>query len=349
LLERLLREFPRDVDALQPIAEAIRTGKPQFTPDVDEAALVRAIPDPALRKLVSDLAPRSGMVLPLQAGGRVLGAFAFAYAESGRHYGQEEFDLAQELVHRASMAVHNALLYREARQALRARDDVLAIVSHDLRNPLHTIQATVELVLDLWPPREQQEQHLEAVLRAARQMDRLIQDLLDVSRIQAGKALKIEPSSEPPAKLVRGAVEAFRAAAQEKGVQMDVHAPEDLPPVRADEPRIQQVLSNLLANAVKFTPPGGHVWVTAERVAEGVRFSVRDTGPGIAPEDLERIFQPFWQVRRTARLGVGLGLGIARGIVEQHGGRIWVESRPGAGSTFSFTLPLAKRDEKRAA
>jgi signal transduction histidine kinase len=279
----------------------------------------------------------------------VLGAFAFAYAESGRHYGPEEFDLARELVQRAAMAVHNSLLYREAKQAVRARDDVLAIVSHDLRNPLHTIQATVELVLDLWPPREQQEQHLGAVLRAAHQMDRLIQDLLDVSRIQAGKPLKIEPSSEPPAKLVRGAAEAFRAAAQEKGVHMDVDAPEDLPPVRADESRIHQVLSNLLANAVKFTPPGGHVWVSAELVAEGIRFSVRDTGPGIAPEDIEHIFQPFWQVRRTARLGSGLGLGIARGIVEQHGGRIWVESRPGAGSTFSFTLPLAKRDEKRAA
>jgi PAS domain S-box-containing protein len=349
LLERLLRRFPRGLDAMQPIAEAIRTGKPQFTPDVDETALVRAIPDRRLRELVAELGIRSGMVLPLRVGDHVLGAFAFAYAESGRRYGQEEFDLAQELVHRASMAVHNALLYREAQQALRARDDVLAIVSHDLRNPLHTIHATVELVLDLWPSREQQEQHLEAVLRAARRMDRLIQDLLDVSRIQAGKSLKIEPSSEPPAKLVRGAAEAFRAAAQEKGVRMDVHAPDDLPPVRADESRIHQVLSNLLANAVKFTPPGGHVSVSADAVPEGIRFSVRDTGPGIAPEDLEHIFQPFWQVRRTARLGVGLGLGIARGIVEQHGGRIWVESRPGAGSTFSFTLPLARREETRAA
>src|SRR5690606_19593551 len=140
---------------------------------------------------------------------------------------------------------------------------------------------------------EQQAVHLEAILRATRQMSRLIQDLLDVSRIQAGKPLSIEPRAESPARLVREAAEAFEPAAREKRIRLEVDADADLPLVHADPERVHQVLANLLSNAVKFTPEDGVVQVGVERDAECVRFWVRDSGPGIAPEDLERIFQPF--------------------------------------------------------
>src|SRR5690606_26358195 len=158
------------------------------------------------------LGVRSGMVLPLRAGGKVLGALALALAGSGRRYDRKDFELAQELAQRAALAVHNALLYRKAQEALRARDEVLAIVSHDLRNPRRTVEMTAERLAELRPEPEQQAVHLEAILRATRQMSRLIQDLLDVSRIQAGKPLSIEPRAESPARLVREAAEAFEPA-----------------------------------------------------------------------------------------------------------------------------------------
>jgi len=347
LREELHRRFPYGIEAVQPIAEVIRSGEPRFTPDVDIEEIRRSVADPAVQDLVLHLCPRSGMVLPLRAGDRVLGALALAYAESGRRYDQDDFELAKELALRAALAVRNAQLYREAREALRLREEVLAIVSHDLRNPLHTVEMTAEMLTELRLPPEDQVGHLEAILRATRQMDRLIQDLLDVTRLQAGKPLSIEPRAESPARLVREAADAFRAAAREKHLHLEVRAPDGLPNAHADPQRIQQVLSNLLSNAVKFTPEHGVIRVSVELAPEGLRFAVQDSGPGIAPEDVERIFQPFWQVVRTARLGTGLGLGIARGIVEQHGGRMHVDSRPGAGSTFWFTLPLAREDRGR--
>src|SRR5690606_5311285 len=167
--------------AVQPIAEVIRSGEPRFTPDVDIEEIRRSVADPAVQDLVLHLCPRSGMVLPLRAGDRVLGALALAYAESGRRYDQDDFELAKELALRA------------ARAALRLREEVLAIVSHDLRNPLHTVEMTAEMLTELRLPPEDQVGHLEAILRATRQMDRLIQDLLDVTRLQAGKPLSIEP------------------------------------------------------------------------------------------------------------------------------------------------------------
>src|SRR5690606_2424528 len=152
---------------------------------VDIAEIERSVPDAAVRDLVLQIRPRSGMVLPLRAGDRVLGALALAYAESGRRYDQDDFELAKELALRAALAVRNAQLYQEAREALRVREEVLAIVSHDLRNPVHTVEMTAEMLTELRLPPEEQAVHLEAILRATRQMDRLTQDLLDVTRIQA--------------------------------------------------------------------------------------------------------------------------------------------------------------------
>src|SRR5690606_2392456 len=149
---------------------------------------------------------------------------ALAYAESGRRYDQDDFELAKELALRAALAVRNAQLYQEAREALRVREEVLAIVSHDLRNPVHTVEMTAEMLTELRLPPEEQAVHLEAILRATRQMDRLIQDLLDVTRIQAGKPLSIEPRAESPARLVREAADAFRAAAREKHLRLEVSA-----------------------------------------------------------------------------------------------------------------------------
>ena len=180
---------------------------------------------------------------------------------------------------------------------------------------------------------------LEGVVRSAQAMDRMIQDLLDVARIEAGQ-LRIEPEPCAPADLVGEAMGFLMRIAEERTIRL-VRAVEPCPRVRADRDRVLQVFSNLVGNALKFTPPGGMVTVGAAPEEGAVRFWVGDTGPGIAAEEVERLWDPFWQgespVRRS---GAGLGLAITRGIVEAHGGRAWVESEVGVGTTFHFTLPV---------
>jgi signal transduction histidine kinase len=179
-------------------------------------------------------------------------------------------------------------------------------------------------------------------------MARLIEDLLDVTRLEGGKRLPIEPEPVEPADLLHEAEEIFRAQAAVASVNLIYSANKPLPPVHADRHRVMQVMTNLIGNSMKFTPPGGRIAVHARLDAETVLFTISDTGPGIPKEHLADIFSPYWQAKRAERLGAGLGLPIAKGIVEAHGGRIWVESEPGRGTDFYFTLPLAVDDEADA-
>jgi signal transduction histidine kinase len=169
-------------------------------------------------------------------------------------------------------------------------------------------------------------------------MTTLIHDLVEVVALEAGTR-DMQAHRLEPAKAIRSVAEMYLGLAAEKGVAVEV-PPCEVPDVRADRARVLQVLSNLVGNALKFTPAGGTVTVTAEAAGESVAFHVADTGEGIAPEHLPRLFDRFWQAERGDRKGLGLGLAIAKGIVEAHGGRIWAESVPGQGSTFSFTLPV---------
>jgi signal transduction histidine kinase len=170
-------------------------------------------------------------------------------------------------------------------------------------------------------------------------MNRLIQDLLDVKRIEAG-GIAVERRPVPAASLLAEAAEMLRPLAAASSIELAVASCEDLPNVAADPHRIQQVLSNLIGNAIKFTPRGGRIVLRADCTSSGVRMAVSDTGPGIPAEQLPHIFGQFWQGSRTDRRGIGLGLAIAKGIVEAHEGRIWVESSVGRGSTFYFSLPV---------
>jgi signal transduction histidine kinase len=168
----------------------------------------------------------------------------------------------------------------------------------------------------------------------------LIRDLLDICAIDAGR-LTIERAPQDPDKLVSETVETFASLASNASLQIGAHVRRPLPPVAADRGRIAQIFSNLVGNALKFTPAGGRIVIGAEHCDGEVRFSVKDTGPGIPPEDVPHLFDLYWQARSADRRGVGMGLHIAKRIVEAHGGRIWVESARGVGSTFFFTVPLA--------
>jgi signal transduction histidine kinase len=229
----------------------------------------------------------------------------------------------------------------EAERATRTRDEVLAMVAHDLRNPLNVVLTSGTFLLETLEELEPRAgEQLRLVQRAARQMNRLIQDLLEVAGMEAGN-ISVEPQQESVDGLLRSACHTMQQLADAKRIELACDPGRDVPAVSADRDRIDQVLGNLIANAVRFTPEGGRVRVRAERDGEQVRFSVADTGEGIDPADLPHVFDRFWQAKRSRQGGAGLGLAIARGIVAAHGGDMWVESDQGTGSTFFFTLPIA--------
>jgi PAS domain S-box-containing protein len=227
----------------------------------------------------------------------------------------------------------------EAQAAVRSRDDILAIVSHDLRNPLNTIAMSLSLIeMEHGPERARAQAGI--IRRAIANMNRLIQDLLDVNQIAAGQ-LVVHAEPLEVAALLDDSRASLATLALRKNQRFEMLAAAAAGMVMADRERVSQVLSNLVGNAVKFTPEGGRIVVSLEPGEREVRFCVSDTGPGIEAQDLPHIFDRFWQVRRLRRGGVGLGLAITKGIVEAHGGRIWARSVPGIGSEFFFTLRRA--------
>jgi len=221
-----------------------------------------------------------------------------------------------------------------------AREDVLGVVAHDLRNPLNLIITTTDLLLEDQVEPARQREMLDIAMRAGMQMNRLIGDLLDTVRLQAGK-FSLDLEDVPLSAIFRQAAESLLPAAEKRGVRFDPIPPDDGVVVRADPLRVSQLVGNLVGNAIKFTPPHGSVRLQASRDGDHVVVEVDDTGPGIPADDIPHLFDNFWQARSNDHRGVGLGLAIAKGVVEAHGGRIWCESTVGAGTKFFFTLPVA--------
>jgi two-component system, sensor histidine kinase and response regulator len=230
-------------------------------------------------------------------------------------------------------------LAREAEAATRTRDEVLATVSHDLRNPIGTIFMSASLLLETELPAPTVQQQLEIIRRTAERMNVLLQDLLDASKMAAGQ-FSVAPQPERVESLLTDVRDLLEPLAERSGVSLVEETRVGRLEVLADRARIHQVFSNLIGNAVKFTPEGGRVTVSSEREGGEIVFSVADTGSGIAPDHLPHIFDRYWQAGER-KGGSGLGLAIAKGFVEAHGGRIWAESRLGRGTTFYFTLPIA--------
>ncbi len=282
------------------------------------------------------------MALPLLARGRLLGALVLVSSHPSRRYGPQDFRLAQELTHRAALAVENARL-------IQARDEVFSIVAHDLRNPIHAGQFAAAVLRQQLPEEgaERARKSVETIVRSSARAIRLIQDLLDVARIEAGH-LSIEQDRVPPNRMVLEAAESQQILASASSVELGLDVPAALPDVWADRDRLLQVFENFIGNALKFTAPGGRITLGAAAQEKVVLFWVADTGAGIDAESLPHLFERIYQARKTDRRGAGLGLPIAKGIVEAHGGRIWAETTLGRGSMFYFTIPVAMVTEDRA-
>jgi signal transduction histidine kinase len=258
-----------------------------------------------------------------------------------RPYTSEDLSFAERVVLRAALAIENARLYDAAQHAVRARDEVLEVVAHDLRNPLSAILLQASRLTRVGGEAEHRSRApVDGIMRAATRMNRLIEDLLDVVRLEAG-GLSIDATRVSASRAVSDSVEAHEPLAASASLELRVDVTQDLPDVWADRERLLQIFENLIGNAVKFTPPGGRITVGASERNDDVLFWVADTGTGMADDDLASVFDRFWQARRGERHGAGLGLAIAKGLVEAHGGRMWGESALGRGTTFFFTIPGA--------
>jgi PAS domain S-box-containing protein len=294
------------------------------------------------RRALDVLEGHSVMVVPLVAHGKVLGAMSFVSVIPSRAFDSDDVRVASQVAERAALAIENARLYDAARHAIQVRDEVVGIVAHELRNPLAAILIEVELILRRGLALDSEaRESAQAIKVSGTRMNGLIQDLLDVTRLEAGR-LVIERRRLSATHVATDACELSRALASSRGLELRLTLPDVLPDVWADRDRLLQVLDNLIGNAVKFTKAGGTITVGAASRHDAVLFWVADSGPGISSDHQAHLFDRFWQARGGGRSGAGLGLPIVKGIVDAHGGRVWVESAPGRGSTFFFTIPTAE-------
>jgi len=331
-----------------PVAEAVRTRAPIWVSGAEEFRERY----PRVYERVGAVSERQTHVIaPLRYGNVVVGALGMSFAEPNA-IGAADRAFTLLLAQAAAAALQRARSYdaerekrREAELTARTREQVLGVVAHDLRNPLHLVMATTEMLEEPGLTPERRRELLAVTTRAVQHMRRLVADLLDAVRIQAGR-LSLDLETMTIGAIVDQAEEMYRPLAAEQGLTFDIRALDRTRRVRVDRGRIQQVLGNLLGNALKFTPAGGTVTLEAAAGSDNVILRVRDTGVGIPAERLPHVFDQFWQGDPGDRRGVGLGLAIAKAIVEAHGGSITAESEAGKGSVFTLRLPLS--EERRS-
>jgi PAS domain S-box-containing protein len=352
-LGELSRRHRIDPSASLGIAQVLRTGRSTLRDNVEDPVTLGEDLGVERPEIVRTLGALQYMMCPMIARDKTIGVVTFVCSGFRRTCTEADLQIAEDLAGRAAIAVDNAMLYESAQAAIRKREDVLNIVSHDLRNPLSNILiSTATLGNQLQPATENNRFFLKQagiITRSAKRMDELIQDLLNLAKIEAGH-LTPEKTCCPIDEVMDEVEETFQPLVEAKSIRFDVRRVHPDLSVDCDRSQILRVMSNLLGNAIKFTPANGLISLSAQKTENNeVGFAVSDTGSGIAPLDIPHIFERFWQAKGTAHRGTGLGLSIAKGIVEAHGGRIWAESELGKGSVFSFTLPLTASDRNRGA
>jgi signal transduction histidine kinase len=315
--------------------------------------------DPELVKVsrtIQRTGARSIVGIPVRGEAGVLGAFVVARL-TVRPFAEREVKVVEAFADQAAIAIQNVRLFNDIQQksrelevANRHKSEFLANMSHELRTPLNAIIGFSEVMLQgiFGDLNDKQREYQEDVLSSGKHLLTLINDILDLSKIEAGR-MELDVATFSLASAVDNGLTIVRERAARHGITLKAVLPNDLPPIEADERKVKQILYNLLSNAAKFTPDGGRVEIRVTREDGDVRVDVQDTGIGIAPEDRAGVFEEFRQVgRERSREGTGLGLTLTKRFVELHGGRISLESTPGKGSTFSFTLPIRRPVEVKA-
>ena len=342
LIWRIAQQQPRSARSLPTNSRVLSTGESAWLPEVtDEMCL--PMPEDVAPEVLRSFKFSSFICVPLPVHGQILGAISIARSTPGRSYSSIDLALAEELARRAGLAVDHARLYRASQEANRVKDEFLATLSHELRSPLSSALLCAQMLRRGILDPEKTARALETIERKINLEVRLVDDLIDVSRINAGK-ISLEMKRVHLAAVVDAAVEGVRPAAEAQGIRLRFAPDEMDPTVHGDKDRLQQVMDNLLANAIKFTPKGGSIEIRLERRGEEARITICDTGIGISEKALTEIFDRFRQVDTSSTRkygGLGLGLAIARTLVELHGGKVEAESAgEGRGSTFTVTLPV---------
>ena len=339
----LMQEYPPDRDAPGGMYSVLRTGVPVLVSGITDAMLAQGARDARHLELLKALGLRSYICVPLMASGSIIGLLTFATAESGRSYSSDDLSLAMDLAHRASIAVENTRLYEALRQADRRKNEFLATLAHELRNPLAPIRNVLEILRLPQVPPATLERARAMMERQVQHVVRLVDDLLDVSRVMGGKIELRRERVELAAAIAR-AVETVQPLLDAQRHEFSVEVPPESLLVEADTIRLAQAISNLLANAAKYTDPGGRVMLAAQRTGDSVVIRVSDTGIGIEPAMQARVFDLFVQANdATSRSqgGLGIGLTLAKNLIELHHGTIEVRSGGlGTGTELIVTLPV---------
>jgi PAS domain S-box-containing protein len=340
LCDALTRDvrYANDSRAGRAIHAVMRNGEAIHLPDVPEELLREAAVDDAHLDALRELGPRRAFIVPLPGRRGTLGTITFVLTSEGRAFDELARAKSREYAALAGVSLENGRLFQEAQQAIRDREQMLAAVSHDLRTPLSVIDSTSRLLAR----GHGGERDVQRIQRASQLMRRLIDDLVDLANLESG-GLSIELRAERASAIVQALAADHQTVAQEAGCRIELHCEASAREVEiaCDRARVLQVLGNLLDNAIKHSPPGEVVELRVERAGQAMRFCVRDRGQGLDAQDQARVFDRYWR-KRAEPGGAGLGLAIAKAIVEAHGGRIWVDSQPGRGSSFCFTLRLAE-------
>lgn len=339
LLEALVRAGRPTTSDPYGAGAVIRDGVPSFTPEIAPEQLAAGAQNEEHLRALSALCPRSSIVVPLRARGRSLGALTLAATDdSGRRYTDVDLLLVEKLASDAALLIDNARLLRRAQEAVRARDHMVAAVSHDLRSPLHVISNGIKVLEHEDSSRERRSLTIRAIAYCAEEMERFVIGLLDVTRLEDG-AFPIVRAEVDARALLADAARMVALLAEQKGIDLSISGADEPVIVDADAEAIRRALANVLGNAVKFAPSRGRVRAEVRRDGERVLLRVEDNGAGIAEEHLPHLFDRFWHSGRGS--GTGLGLAIAKGLIEAHGGEIRVESTVGCGSTFEIVLPAS--------
>ena len=336
--------YPEQPSSPRGVSQVIRTGDAQLFVDIHDDLLVAAARDEQHLKMLREIGMLSAIIVPLENGGKVLGALTMVTAESGRKYGARDLAFALEVAKRAAMAIENARIYRESVTTNRLKDEFLATLSHELRTPMNSIVGWTDLLRNKEVGADEIDAAIEVIHRNAHAQVQLINDLLDVSRIITGK-LHIVPRPVNLLSIVSNAVASVSFAAKAKAIRIQVSSDTDVDDIPGDPDRLQQVVWNLLTNAIRFSAKDTSVTVTLRRVGSNAEIQVTDKGEGIDADFLPHVFDRFRQqdssmTRRHG--GLGLGLAIVRHIVDAHGGTVRAASPGcGLGATFTVKLPIS--------